>query len=74
MKDEYLCILKLGKLYISWVSIDNYDSEIKVDFTNSINDAKRFDINDIELFKCMLEILMECTFETITEVKESKGE
>ena len=74
MKDEYLCMLKIGKLYISYVSIDNYESEIQVNFTSVINEAKRFDVNDIELFKCILEILMECTFDIITEVKESKGE
>jgi len=74
MKDECLCILKIGKLYISQVSIDNYSDEINVGFTSVINDAKRFDVNDIELFKCILELIMECTFETITEVKESKGE
>jgi len=74
MKDEYLCILKIGKLYISYVSIDNYSDEINVSFTSVINDAKRFDVNDIELFKCILELIMECSFEVITEVKESKGE
>lgn len=74
MKDEYLCILKIGKLYISCVSIDNYSNEINVSFTSVINDAKRFDVNDVELFKCILELVMECSFEVITEVKESKGE
>lgn len=74
MKDKCLCILKLAKLYISYMSIDNYDSEIQVNFTSSINDAKRFDIDDIESFRYILEMLLECTFETITEVKESKGE
>lgn len=74
MKDEYLCILKIGKLYISGMSIDNYDSEISVSFTSIINEAKRFDVNDIELFKCILETVMECTFEIITEVKENKDE
>lgn len=74
MKEGYLCILKIGKLYISGMSIDNYDSEISVHFTSIINEAKRFDVNDIELFKCILETVMECTFEIITEVKENKDE
>lgn len=74
MKDKCLCILRLAKLYISYISIDNYDNEIQVHFTSSINDAKRFDIDDIESFRYILEMLLECTFETITEVKEIKGE
>lgn len=74
MKEECLCILKIGKLYVSCVSIDNYSDEINVSFTSVINDAKRFDVNDIELFKCILELIMGCTFVVITEVKESKGE
>lgn len=74
MKDEYLCMLKVGKLYISHVSIANYDNEIQVNFTSIIKDAKRFDINDIELYKSLLELLMGCTFDIIAEVKESEGE
>lgn len=74
MEDKYLCILKLGNLYISSISIDSYDSEIQVYYTNIINNAKRFDVNVIELYKDMLEVLMGCAFEIITEVKESKGE
>jgi hypothetical protein len=74
MKDEYLCIFKTGKLYVKGFYIDGYDSEIIVNFTSVINEAKRFDINDIELYKDMLELLMGSAFETITEVKESKGE
>jgi len=74
MKDEYLCMLKIGRLYISNVTIDSYDSEISINFTSKIYEAKRFDSNDIESFKCMVELLMECSFIVITEVKESKGE
>ena len=74
MKDEYLCMLKIGKLYVSYVSIDNYDNEINVSFTSVINSAKRFDVNDIELFKFVLELLMECSFEVITEVKENEND
>lgn len=74
MKEEYLCMLKVGKLYISCLSVDSYDSEIKISFTSIINEAKKFNVNDIELFKSMLEMLMESTFNIITEVKESKGE
>lgn len=74
MKDEYLCILKLGKLFIKYISIDDYSNEIRVSYTSIINEAKRFDINDIELYKSILELITECTFEIITEVKESKGE
>ena len=72
MKDEYLCILKNGKLYISHVSIEGCDNEIRVVFTNVINKAKRFDINDIESFKLILEMIMECNFDIITEVNESE--
>ena len=74
MKDEYLCILKLGNLYLKYISIDDYNDEIRVSYTNIINEAKRFDINDIELYKKMIELLTECTFEIITEVKENEGE
>ena len=72
MKDEYLCILKIGKLYISGVYIENYDSEIRVDFSSVINEAKKFKVNDIELFKSILELIMECTFNIITEVKDGE--
>ena len=74
MSEDNLCILKIGKLYVSYMSIDNYESEIGVNFTSVIQEAKRFNFNDIELFKCMLELLMECKFDVITEIKESKGE
>lgn len=60
-------ILKLGDLFVESFRIDSYNNEIKLDFTNFINEAKEFD----SLNKRLIESCLQCT---LTEVQIEKVE
>ena len=66
-------ILKLGKLYISRISIENYDTDISIEFTVKIDDAKNFNELNCLTFKDLIELLLNCEL-TIIEVNKDYDE
>ena len=58
-------ILKLGELYIARISIENYDSDISIEFTINIDDAKNFNELNYLTFKNLIELLLNCELKII---------
>ena len=66
-------ILKLGELYIARISIENYDTDISIEFTVKIDDAKIFNELNYLIFKNLIELLLNCEL-TIIEVNKNYDE
>ena len=66
-------ILKLGDLYITRISIENYDTDISIEFTVKIDDAKIFNELNYLTFKNLIELLLNCEL-TIIEVNKEYDE
>lgn len=46
--------IKFKKLYLTRLNFDNYDSEITIDFTSKIEQAKTIDVKDKEFYDIIL--------------------
>ena len=53
-------LLKLGELYIDRISIDDYDIDINIGFTATVDDAKKFNELNYLAFKNLIEMLLNC--------------
>lgn len=62
--------LKLGDLYVKSINIDSYDNEIRIEFTNFINEAKEFD----SLNKRLIESCLLCTLSEVQPEKAKESE
>ena len=66
-------ILKLGDLYITRISIENYNTDISIEFTVKIDGAKIFNELNYLTFKNLIELLLNCEL-TIIEVNKEYDE
>lgn len=65
-------IFRFGDLYVEYISIENYDKEIEINFTNKIENAKKFNLDEVIIFDNILKALFHIDFEVVEyiEVKE----
>lgn len=53
-------LLKLGELYIKYISIEKFDTDISINFTTKVDDAKKFNDLNYSTFKNLIELLLNC--------------
>lgn len=58
-------IFRIGDMYVESISIDSYDTEIYLKFTNKIEDAKRFELDNVIIFDNILKALFHLDFEVV---------
>ena len=64
-------IIRIGHMYLEYFSVDNWNSEISINFTSKIEDAKRFSDEDIVIVKPIISNLLMLALEVeIIEYKK----
>lgn len=58
-------VFKIGKMYLSLLSIDNYDNEISIDFTSNISSAKKINSEQLEVYNGLLLNLFDTSVESV---------
>lgn len=52
-----MMLLNIGVMYVNRISLENYDSELLIEFTSDLNNAKRFDLKDTYIISIIENVL-----------------